>query len=95
MHSRQQRKRRYDTNSKSFSVTREGNLVTIKVEADGFLYNMVRIMVGTLLRIQQGKIPVDGIAGIIEKKTENLQALQHSPVVCILTGLITIKGLFT
>lgn len=95
LHSRQQRKRRYDTNSKSFSVTREGNLVTMKVEADGFLYNMVRIMVGTLLRIQQGKIPVDGIAGIIEKKTENLQALQHSPVVCILTGLITIKGLFT
>ena len=53
---------------KAFSVTREGNLVTMKVEADGFLYNMVRIMVGTLLRIQQGKIPVDGIAGIIEKK---------------------------
>ena len=24
-----------------------------------------------------------------------MQALQHSPVVCILTGLITIKGLFT
>jgi tRNA pseudouridine38-40 synthase len=29
---------------------------------------MVRIMVGTLLRIQQGKIPVDGISEIIEKK---------------------------
>ena len=57
-----------DGTVKAFSVTREGNLVTMKVEADGFLYNMVRIMVGTLLRIQQGKIPVDGIAGIIEKK---------------------------
>lgn len=33
---------------KAFSVTRDGNLVTMKVEADGFLYNMVRIMVGTL-----------------------------------------------
>lgn len=55
-------------NVKAFSVSREGNLVTMKVEADGFLYNMVRIMVGTLLRIQQGKIPADGILEIIEKK---------------------------
>lgn len=55
-------------NVKSFSVTRDGNLVTMKVEADGFLYNMVRIMVGTLLRVQQGKIPADGISDIIEKK---------------------------
>lgn len=53
---------------KSFSVTREGDLVLMRVEADGFLYNMVRIMVGTLLRIAQGKIPPDGIPAIIEKK---------------------------
>ena len=64
---------------KAFSVTREGNLVTMKVEADGFLYNMVRIMVGTLLRIQQGKIPVDGIAGIIEKKHRNFAGPTAQP----------------
>ncbi len=55
-------------NVKMFSVERDGELVTMTVEADGFLYNMVRIMVGTLLRIQQGKIPRDGIKEIIEKK---------------------------
>ena len=55
-------------NVKAFSVTREGDLVTMKVEADGFLYNMVRIMVGTLLRVQQGKIAPDEIPSIIEKK---------------------------
>ena len=55
-------------NVKVFSVTRNGDLVTMKVEADGFLYNMVRIMVGTLLKIQQGKIPADGILDIIDKK---------------------------
>lgn len=53
---------------KQFSVTRDGDMVTMTVEADGFLYNMVRIMVGTLLRVQQGKIPPDGIREIIEKK---------------------------
>ena len=51
-----------------FSVVREGDLVTMRVEADGFLYNMVRIMVGTLLRVAQGKIPADGIPAIIEQK---------------------------
>lgn len=55
-------------NVKMFSVERQGELVTMTVEADGFLYNMVRIMVGTLLRVQQGKIPEDGIGEIIEKK---------------------------
>lgn len=53
---------------KFFSVERRGSLVTMTVEADGFLYNMVRIMVGTLLRIQQGKIGADQIPIIIEKK---------------------------
>lgn len=55
-------------NVMSFSVKRDGDMVLMTVEADGFLYNMVRIMVGTLLRIQQGKIPPDGILPIIEKK---------------------------
>ena len=32
-----------------FNVARDGNLVTVSVSADGFLYNMVRIMVGTYL----------------------------------------------
>lgn len=53
---------------KSLSVRRDGDMVIISVEADGFLYNMVRIIVGTLLRVAQGKIPVDGIAEIIEVK---------------------------
>jgi tRNA pseudouridine38-40 synthase len=33
-----------------FKVCREQNLLIFKVKADGFLYNMVRIMVGTLIR---------------------------------------------
>lgn len=53
---------------KSFSVTRDGDMVIMRVEADGFLYNMVRIMVGTLLRVQQGKIKPGQIPEIINKK---------------------------
>lgn len=49
-------------------VERNGDLVTFTVAADGFLYNMVRIMVGTLLRVQQGKFTPEDIPGIIEAK---------------------------
>ncbi len=49
-------------------VERRGELVVFTVAADGFLYNMVRIMTGTLLRVQQGKIVPDDIPGIIEAK---------------------------
>ncbi len=38
------------------SVQRNGDLVEFYVEGNGFLYNMVRIMVGTLLEIDSGKI---------------------------------------
>ncbi len=50
------------------SVTREGNLVLFSVCGDGFLYNMVRIMAGTLLYVTQGKIPPDGIPAILSSR---------------------------
>lgn len=46
-------------------VEREGNLVIFRVEADGFLYNMVRIMVGTLINISEEKIKSGTIKDII------------------------------
>ncbi len=49
-------------------VSRDGDIVTFKVSADGFLYNMVRIMTGTLVSVAMGKIPCDGIGDIIASK---------------------------
>lgn len=49
-----------------FDVTQQGSLIEIKIKADGFLYNMVRIIVGTLLRIAQGKFSPDDIPKIIK-----------------------------
>lgn len=39
-----------------FDVRREGDRVIITVAADGFLYNMVRIIAGTLLDMERGRI---------------------------------------
>ncbi len=47
------------------SVERKGDFVEFQVAGDGFLYNMVRIMAGTLLGISRGEIPQDGIPEII------------------------------
>ena len=38
------------------NVTRNGDFIEFKVAADGFLYNMVRIMTGTLIYVSEGKI---------------------------------------
>lgn len=49
-------------------VERRGDLVVFTVAADGFLYNMVRIMAGTLLRVQQGKLRPQDIPDILEAR---------------------------
>ena len=47
-------------------VTRRGDLVEIRVQADGFLYNMVRIIVGTLLEAESGRIDPQTIPAILQ-----------------------------
>ena len=43
------------------SVEREGDYIIFRVRADGFLYNMVRIMVGTLAEVAEGHLPPESI----------------------------------
>lgn len=52
----------------SASVLRTGDLVEFTVCGDGFLYNMVRIMVGTLLLVAQGRISGSDVAAVIESR---------------------------
>lgn len=54
---------------KYFRVERNKDIVTFTVAADAFLYNMVRIMVGTLLAVSQGKFKEDSIKDIIDAKS--------------------------
>lgn len=44
------------------------NGLVIRVRGDGFLYNMVRIIAGTLVKVGEGKIRPEEIPDIIEKK---------------------------
>jgi tRNA pseudouridine38-40 synthase len=47
------------------SVSRAGDQVWIDVEADGFLYNMVRAIAGTLMNVGRGYWPESRVADIL------------------------------
>ena len=50
------------------NIEKNGDDITFKIFADGFLYNMVRIIVGTLTEVAFGRFEPDDIAKIIESK---------------------------
>ena len=58
-------------------------MVRLTVASDGFLYNMVRIMMGTLLAVQQGRFVPEDIPKIIEGKNRKAEADPPQRVVCI------------
>jgi tRNA pseudouridine38-40 synthase len=49
-------------------IIKNEDLIKVYIAADGFLYNMVRIIVGTLVRVGEGKIKPSEIKSIIESK---------------------------
>lgn len=49
-------------------ITREGDIVLYRVRANGFLYNMVRILAGTLAEVGEGKISADEIETILNAR---------------------------
>lgn len=49
-------------------IETENQMINIFISADGFLYNMVRIIVGTLLMVGNNKIKAEEIKGIILSK---------------------------
>jgi tRNA pseudouridine38-40 synthase len=48
------------------------DIISLELEANGFLYKMVRNIVGTLLDIGTGKITQEDLANILKKKDRNL-----------------------
>ena len=50
------------------NIERCGEYIDIKISADGFLYNMVRIIVGTLIEVAQGRILPEDIPLIISSQ---------------------------
>ncbi len=54
------------------SIDQEGNMLKFSFVGDGFLYNMIRIIMGTLLEIGSGNKPVSYIDEIFESNTREI-----------------------
>ena len=50
----------------SMDVWRDGDMVTIRISGTGFLYNMVRIISGTLIEIGNGQYPPERMDKILK-----------------------------
>ena len=66
-----------DTRRTFFSadVTSQGDMIEFRLSADGFLYNMVRIMTGTLVEVGEGRLSSDAITAIISSKDRSLAGM--------------------
>ena len=63
------------------------SFVTIEVEADGFLYNMVRSIAGTLMLVGAGKRPEAWVADVLAAENR-VEAGPTAPA----TGLVSGQG---
>lgn len=57
---------------KKLSVVKKKNFIYIDIEADGFLYNMVRNIVGTLVELGRGSLPAGSLKKILLSRKRTL-----------------------
>ncbi|RDU21761.1 tRNA pseudouridine(38-40) synthase TruA [Anaerosacchariphilus polymeriproducens] len=55
----------------ALEVKKEEDIIKIRVSGNGFLYNMVRIIAGTLLEVGMGKYPPEKIPDILKKENRS------------------------
>ena len=56
-------------------IERNENIIEIRIHADGFLYNMVRIIVGTLVEIAFGRFAPEYMKTILDSKNRSLAGM--------------------
>ncbi|MCD5406116.1 MAG: tRNA pseudouridine(38-40) synthase TruA [Desulfotomaculum sp.] len=61
------------------AIERQGHILKIKFTANGFLYNMVRIMVGTLMQVGLGKMEPAMIKHILASKNRAMAGVTVAP----------------
>lgn len=57
---------------KKLEVERKKDVIEVEIEADGFLYNMVRNIVGTLIEIGRGRFKAGSMKKILKAKNRDL-----------------------
>lgn len=60
-------------------LEKEDELIKLEIEADGFLYNMVRIITGTIVYVGMGKIKAYDIQDILDSKDRTKAGITAPP----------------
>jgi tRNA pseudouridine38-40 synthase len=58
---------------RKLSVTKRGNILTVAVVADGFLYKMVRSIVGALVKVGESRLTVEELQKLLKAKKRTAQ----------------------
>ena len=57
------------------TIEKQGNTVILLVKGNGFLYNMVRILVGTLLSVNEGRITASELDALLASRNRVLAGI--------------------
>ena len=57
------------------TVVKDGDNIEVKISADGFLYNMVRIIVGTLVEVAHGRFAPEDVKRMLDSKDRSLAGM--------------------
>ena len=73
----------------SLDVEKDGDFIKIRVTGNGFLYNMVRIIAGTLIYVGEGRIAPDDLPEIIASGDRRKAGKTAGP-----SGLVLVKIMY-
>ena len=73
----------------SLDIEKEGDFIKIRVTGNGFLYNMVRIIAGTLIYVGEGRIASDDLPEIIASGDRRKAGKTAGP-----SGLVLVKIMY-
>ena len=68
------------------TITQRGEDITIRITGNGFLYNMVRIIAGTLIRVGRGFYTPERVKEILEEKERTAAGVTAPP-----NGLVLVE----
>ena len=66
-------------NINEFKIIKKGSLLKIRISGDGFLRNMVRIIVGSLVELGRGKKDINDIKRMLENPCKDTRRYNISP----------------
>ena len=71
----------------SLEVLQEGSEIIIRIKGNGFLYNMVRIITGTLIQVGKGRFKPEYVKQMLEAKDRTVAGQTAPPQGLTLVGI--------